>query len=323
MERKMMRSLTAESEAVLREKSDADSGTNVAWPRLDEEPARLRSRFIEAGVEDKLVMQANEPKQESANPQIIMNGLGKVFGDFVALTDVTLRVEKGQFCCIVGPSGCGKTTLLRIVAGLEQHSSGQLEIFHYDQRKPRNSMIFQEQSIFPWMTVRENVAFGLRMRGRSNADADAIVDYYIEKVGLSVFRGSFPHQLSGGMKQRVSIARAFANDPEILLMDEPFAALDEQNKALLQEELLRIWEESKKTVLFITHSIDEAIVLSDRALIMTARPGTMKYDLSVSLPRPRHAFEMKSLPAYGELSGRLWQELRDEVVKAKTSEKIQ
>ena len=259
-------------------------------------------------------------KEES--PQIVMNDLGKAFGDFVALSNVTLRVNKGQFCCIVGPSGCGKTTLLRIVAGLEQHSSGELKIFHYDRSKPLNSMIFQEQSIFPWMTVRDNVAFGLLMRGRSGPEADDIVDYYINKVGLSAFRGSFPHQLSGGMKQRVSIARAFANDPEILLMDEPFAALDEQNKALLQEELLRIWEEAKKTVLFITHSIDEAIVLSDRTLIMTARPGTLKYDLPVTLPRPRRVFDMKSLPAYGELSGKLWQELHDEVVKAKTVEKV-
>jgi NitT/TauT family transport system ATP-binding protein len=260
---------------------------------------------------------------EEGSPQIVMSDLGKAFGDFVALSNVSLRVNRGQFCCIVGPSGCGKTTLLRIVAGLEQHSSGELELFHYDRSKPLNSMIFQEQSIFPWMTVRDNVAFGLLMRGRSGAEADDIVDYYIDKVGLSAFRASFPHQLSGGMKQRVSIARAFANDPEILLMDEPFAALDEQNKALLQEELLKIWEDAKKTVLFITHSIDEAIVLSDRTLIMTASPGTLKYDLPVKLPRPRHVFDMKSLPAYGELSGRLWQELHDEVMKAKTVEKVQ
>ena len=269
------------------------------------------------------IAQMREYGGKEESPQIVMSDLGKAFGDFVALSKVTLRVNKGQFCCIVGPSGCGKTTLLRIVAGLEQHSSGELKIFHYDRSKPLDSMIFQEQSIFPWMTVRDNVAFGLLMRGRSGPEADDIVDYYINKVGLSAFRGSFPHQLSGGMKQRVSIARAFANDPEILLMDEPFAALDEQNKALLQEELLRIWEEAKKTVLFITHSIDEAIVLSDRTLIMTARPGTLKYDLPVTLPRPRRVFDMKRLPAYGELSGRLWQELHDEVVKAKTVEKAQ
>ncbi|HWK45972.1 MAG TPA: ABC transporter ATP-binding protein [Stellaceae bacterium] len=257
------------------------------------------------------------------SPQILISKLGKSFGSVTALADVNLRIDRGQFCCIVGPSGCGKTTLLRIVAGLEQHTSGSLEILHYDRRKPLNSMIFQEQSIFPWMTVRENVGFGLAMRGQQGAEADDVIQYYIDKVGLSAFHTFYPHQLSGGMKQRVSIARAFANDPEILLMDEPFAALDEQNKALLQEELLRIWEESKKTVLFITHSIDEAIVLSDRALIMTARPGTLKCDLAVDLPRPRQVIAMKGLPAYGQLSAKLWQELHDEVVGAQSLEKIQ
>jgi NitT/TauT family transport system ATP-binding protein len=255
------------------------------------------------------------------SPQILISNLGKSFGTVTALSDVTLRIDRGQFCCIVGPSGCGKTTLLRIVAGLEQHTSGSLEILHYDRQKPLNSMIFQEQSIFPWMTVRENVGFGLAMRGQRGADANDIIQYYIDKVGLSSFRDFYPRQLSGGMKQRVSIARAFANDPEILLMDEPFAALDEQNKALLQEELLRIWEDSKKTVLFITHSIDEAIVLSDRALIMTARPGTLKCDLRVSLPRPRQVIAMKALPAYSELNARLWQELHEEVSGAISREK--
>ena len=250
-------------------------------------------------------------------PQILMEGLGKSFGGFDALRGVDLRIERGQFCCIVGPSGCGKTTLLRIVAGLETHTSGRLAIAHFDKTKPLNSMVFQEQSIFPWMTLEDNVRFGLRMRGRSRAEMADIVDYYIAKVGLTAFRKAYPHQLSGGMKQRVSIARAFANDPEILLMDEPFAALDEQNKALLQEEVLKIWEESRKTVLFITHSIDEAVVLSDRALIMTAAPGALKCDVGVTIPRPRNVFELKSTPAYGELSALLWGQLRDEVLKAK------
>ena len=261
------------------------------------------------------------PSDRTASaPQIVMEGLGKEFGAFRALDDVNLRIERGQFCCIVGPSGCGKTTLLRIVAGLETHTDGRLAIAHFEREKPQNSMVFQEQSIFPWMTLEDNVRFGLRMRGRSRAEMSDIVDYYIAKVGLSAFRRSYPHQLSGGMKQRVSIARAFANDPEILLMDEPFAALDEQNKALLQEELLKVWEESRKTVLFITHSIDEALVLSDRALIMTARPGTLKCDIPVTIARPRKVYEMKATPAYGELSARLWQELRDEVLRAKDKE---
>ncbi|KQU74546.1 mannosyltransferase [Aminobacter sp. DSM 101952] len=251
--------------------------------------------------------------------QIIARQLEKEFssptGTTLAIANVDLVVNKGEFCCIVGPSGCGKTTLLRIIAGLENHTGGNLEISHFDQSKPLNSMIFQEQSIFPWMTVKDNVAYGLRRRGARNIEE--IVAYYIDKVGLRTFQNSYPHQLSGGMKQRVSIARAFANDPEILLMDEPFAALDEQNKSLLQEELLRIWEETRKTVLFITHSIDEAVVLSDRALVMTARPGRIKCDLTIDMARPRGAYEIKSRSGYGEISNRIWGELRDEVLAAK------
>jgi NitT/TauT family transport system ATP-binding protein len=250
-------------------------------------------------------------------PQLCVRGLGKEFlaggQQVTALRDVNLEVRRGEFCCIVGPSGCGKTTLLRIVAGLETHTSGELELAHFDPAKPLHSMVFQDQSVFPWMTVKANVEYGLRMRGVPASERRDVVEHYIRKVGLAAFKNSYPHQLSGGMKQRVSIARAFANDPEILLMDEPFAALDEQNKAILQEELLRIWEESRKTVLFITHSIDEALVLSDRALIMTARPGRLKADVPVTLKRPRAAYEIRSSEGYPELSHRLWSALREEV----------
>jgi len=250
--------------------------------------------------------------------QIAIRNLGKEFmgaqGKVTALQNVNVSVRRGEFCCLVGPSGCGKTTLLRIVAGLETHSSGELHLAHFDQSKPLHSMVFQEQSIFPWMTVEGNVEYGLKMRGLGRTARAEAVAHYLDKVGLTAFRKAYPHQLSGGMKQRVSIARAFANDPEILLMDEPFAALDEQNKAILQEELLRIWEESRKTVLFITHSIDEALVLSDRALVMTARPGTLKADVPVTLARPRGAYEVRASEGYGALSTRLWRELREEVM---------
>jgi NitT/TauT family transport system ATP-binding protein len=253
--------------------------------------------------------------------QIVISRLGKEYpgarASVTALRDVNLSVRRGQFCCLVGPSGCGKTTLLRIVAGLETHTSGLLELAHFDRSKPLHSMVFQEQSVFPWMTVERNVEYGLKMRGVARAERRDAVRHYIDKVGLTAFRDAYPHQLSGGMKQRVSIARAFANDPEILLMDEPFAALDEQNKAILQEELLRIWEESKKTVLFITHSIDEALVLSDRALVMTARPGTIKADIGVTLARPRGAYEVRASDGYGALSTRLWRELREEVLNSR------
>ncbi len=264
--------------------------------------------------------------RESPTAKIATEQLGKVFqarnGRVVALREVDLVIPDGQFCCIVGPSGCGKTTLLRILAGLEEHTDGRLKLTHADPTKPLNSMVFQEQSIFPWMTVESNVGYGLKMRRVGGRQRREIVEYYVDKVGLAAFRRAYPHQLSGGMKQRVSVARAFANDPEILLMDEPFAALDEQNKNLLQEELLKIWEESKKTVVFITHSIDEALVLGDRVLVMTASPGTLKADIPVEFPRPRQVYELKASPAFGELAYNVWSQLRDEVMRARDEEAV-
>ncbi len=258
--------------------------------------------------------------------KISLKRLSKLFrasnGDVEALRDVDLVIPDGQFCCIVGPSGCGKTTLLRILAGLEEHTAGRLEMVHTDPHRPLTSMVFQEQSIFPWMTVQENVGYGPRMRGVPGRQRQEIVDEYIEKVGLSQFARAYPHQLSGGMKQRVSVARAFANDPEILLMDEPFGALDEQNKSLLQEELLKIWEETRKTVVFITHSIDEALILGDRVLVMTARPGTLKADIVVPFERPRQVYELRAAPVFGELSYAVWSQLRDEVMRARSVEGV-
>jgi NitT/TauT family transport system ATP-binding protein len=256
--------------------------------------------------------------------KIEIRNLSKVFPGrpepVIALDNVSLSVPRGEFVCIVGPSGCGKTTLLRIVAGLEKQSYGDFSVAHDDKSKRVNSMIFQEQSIFPWMSVRDNISYGLRMRGVDKKTYQPIVDQYILKVGLSRFADSYPYQLSGGMKQRVSIARAFANDPEILLMDEPFAALDEQNKILLQEELLRIWDETRKTVMFITHSIDEALVLSDRVVVMTAHPGRIKADLRVEFPRPREVYKLKAQPEFGQLAYHVWELLREEVMRAKEIE---
>jgi NitT/TauT family transport system ATP-binding protein len=242
-----------------------------------------------------------------------------------ALAGLDLEIGRGEFFCIVGPSGCGKTTLLRILAGLERQSTGTIEVARDtgdDHRKPLNAMVFQEQSIFPWMSVRDNVAFGLKAQGVGKAERYRVVDPYIRTVGLAGFEDALPHQLSGGMKQRVSIARAFANDPEILLMDEPFAALDEQTKLILQAELLRIWDETRKTVLYVTHSIDEAIVLADRILVMSARPGRIKevVDISEVFGRPRQVEAVKSSPQYGELFGRVWTQLRDEVTAARRNE---
>jgi len=236
---------------------------------------------------------------------------------FDALAEVSIDVAPGEFLAIVGPSGCGKTTLLRIVAGLETQTSGTVEIAQEPgSTRPLNAMVFQQESIFPWKNVRDNAAFGFKARGFSRRERYAMVQPILDKAGLKGFEEALQHQLSGGMKQRVALARAFANDPEILLMDEPFAALDEQTKLVLQAELLRIWETSGKTVLYVTHSIDEAITLADRVMVMSARPGRVKdlIDIHAVFPRPRHVAAVKSSPKYGELFGRIWDQLRDEVV---------
>ncbi len=234
--------------------------------------------------------------------------------DLVALDDVNLQVLDREFCCIVGPSGCGKSTFLRILAGLERQTAGELHVEVRDPAKPLTAMVFQEQSIFPWMTVEENVGYGLRMRGVHESVRKRVVGHYLEKVGLTHFARAYPHQMSGGMKQRASVARAFATDPEILLMDEPFASVDEQTRALLQEELLRVWESDRKTVVYITHSIDEALVLGDRVVVMSARPGRVKAEIPVTLPRPRSVYELKSTPEFSELVARVWEPLRREVL---------
>jgi NitT/TauT family transport system ATP-binding protein len=258
-----------------------------------------------------------------SSAKVRLRGLSKTFwvkGRRVdALTGIDLDIQAGEFFCIVGPSGCGKTTLLRILAGLEQQTSGTIDVARDGTTsRPLNSMVFQEQSIFPWLNVRDNVAFGLKAQGMGRGHRYRVVEPFILKVGLSGFEDALPHQLSGGMKQRVSIARAFANDPEMLLMDEPFAALDEQTKLILQAELLRIWDELRKTVIYVTHSIDEAIVLADRILVMSARPGRIKDILDVQqvFGRPRVVEQVKSSAQYGELFGRVWGQLRDEVQAA-------
>jgi len=237
-----------------------------------------------------------------------------------ALVNINVSVPDGEFFVMVGPSGCGKTTLLRIMANLERQSSGTLTMRQSDKSRPINSMVFQEQSVFPWMTVRDNVGYGLAIRGVPKKQREETVSYYIDKVGLGKFTKAYPFQLSGGMKQRVSLARAFANDPEVLLMDEPFGALDEQNKLLLQEELLRIWSEHRKTVVFITHSIDEAIVLGDRIMVMTAHPGQAKAYVQVPFERPRQVYEIRATPQYGQLMYSMWELLREEVLRAKREE---
>ncbi len=264
-------------------------------------------------------------KIENAEPlpqraAIRIRDLHKRFGELVAINGVSVDIAHGEFFTIVGPSGCGKTTLLRILAGLDSITAGTIEIETANSERPVNSMIFQGDSIFPWMTVWENAAYGLRMRRVSATTIKEVVGHYLARTGLARFAAYYPHQLSGGMRQRVSIARAFANDPEILLMDEPFSALDAQNRLLLQEELLRIWDEHKKTVVFITHSVDEAVFLGDRIMIMTAQPGKLKTFVPVPLPRPRNIMELQKTAHYAELVGQIWSSLREEVERARRQE---
>jgi NitT/TauT family transport system ATP-binding protein len=254
---------------------------------------------------------------DGADPKVSIRGLAKEFdakGQVVtALSDLDLDIPRGQFFVIVGPSGCGKTTLLRLMAQLDTPTRGAVTIHGSGEGRPENSMVFQGESIFPWMSVWDNASYGLRMRGVPAAQIRETVGHYLDKTGLTQFQDAYPHQLSGGMKQRVSIARAFANDPEILLMDEPFSALDEQNKTLLQSELLRIWDETRKTVVFITHSVDEAVTLGDRIMVMTAHPGRAKAFLDVPFERPRDVLGLRHQPEYGDMVYQIWQQLRDEV----------
>ena len=236
---------------------------------------------------------ASAAGQAAAEPAIRCRGLRKVFSaggrEVTALDGIDLEVAAGEFVCLLGPSGCGKSTLLNAVAGFSPPTSGELSALGRPVAGPgpERAMVFQEYALFPWMTVERNVAFGLELKGEPAPRVRAVVDRLLEKLGLSDFRDRFPKDLSGGMRQRVAIARVLAIDPPLLLMDEPFGALDALTRRSLQDELLRIWAEDRKTVLFVTHGIEESIYLADRVVVMTYRPGTVKRVVPVTLPRPR------------------------------------
>jgi NitT/TauT family transport system ATP-binding protein len=235
----------------------------------------------------------------------------------LALDDVSLEVADQEFAVIVGPSGCGKSSLLRLVAGLVEPTSGEITLDGTPVTRPGKDrgMVFQSYTLFPWLTVRDNVEFGLRIGGIPAEKRKHISDHFISEVGLEGFENSYPKQLSGGMMQRVALARALANDPEILLMDEPFGALDSQTRSLMQELLLQIWEHSHKTVLFITHDIDEAILLGDRVHVMTARPGRIKERVEIDLARPRQVDVLTS-PEFIAIKRRIMALIHDEAVRA-------
>jgi NitT/TauT family transport system ATP-binding protein len=230
---------------------------------------------------------------ETAGPILELRGVSKEFGApsgrVEVLRDVQLCVDQGEFVCLLGASGCGKSTLLRIAAGFETASRGDALMWAEPIRGPgpERGMVFQDYGLFPWLTVRGNIGFGPVVRGRSAAELRATVARFLAMVGLERFADAYPHQLSGGMKQRVAIARVLANDAEVALMDEPFGALDAMTRERLQDELLELWERARLTVLFVTHSIEEAILLADRIVVMSPRPGRIDSEMTVSLPRPR------------------------------------
>jgi len=234
-----------------------------------------------------------------------------------ALTPTSLAVEDNDFITILGPSGCGKSTLLRIVAGLDTPTAGRVLLDGAAVTGPGadRGMVFQSYTLFPWLTVRQNICFGLRERRVPQNQQEEIAHYWIGKVGLAGFEHHFPKMLSGGMQQRTAIARALANDPKILLLDEPFGALDTQTRSLMQELLLRIWENDRKTVLFVTHDIDEAVFMANRVVVMTARPGRIKAVVDVALARPRH-YTVKTTPEFAALKARLTDEIRAESIRA-------
>jgi NitT/TauT family transport system ATP-binding protein len=245
-------------------------------------------------------------------PQIRAENVDKRFGDVQALSRLNLEVERNEFVSILGPSGCGKTTLLRIVGGLIPQDGGTVYVDDEPVTAPRPNMtlVFQNFRLLPWQTVEDNVGYGLRLRGASKKEARAQVGPFISMVGLEGFETAYPYQLSGGMQQRVGLARALAIDPQILLMDEPFGALDAQTREVMQEELLRIWNATQKTVVFVTHSIDEALVLSDRVVMMAARPGRIIENIEVPFNRPRDPVHLRAQPRFTELRTRMWELLR-------------
>jgi len=262
---------------------------------------------------------------------VLIEGVTKIYAEpkgrqaFVALEDVTLQVQPGEFLVVVGPSGCGKSTLLSIVAGLQQGSRGQVTIDGQPVQgrpHPKLGVVFQDYALFPWMTVRDNVEFGPRSRGLQKDKRRQIAQGLIELVGLRQFEHKYPHQLSGGMRQRCALARTLANDPDLLLMDEPLTALDAQTRTILQEELLRIWGEhlpssQRRTVLFVTHNIQEAVFLSDRIIVMSRRPGRVKAEITNPLERPR--VKSQEQPEFIQLTKHIWGLIERDALEATAS----
>jgi len=249
--------------------------------------------------------------------KIVIRNLTKTYsgGEVLALKDINLEVNPFESLCILGPSGCGKTTLLRIIDSLIARDRGEVLIDgkSVDQPRPDVAMVFQHFGLFPWKRLAENIAYGLQLRGAPRQETKTTVQRYIELMGLKGFEKCYPHQLSGGMQQRAGLARALAINPSLLLMDEPFGALDAQTREMMQEELLRILEKDKTTMIFVTHSIDEAILLGDRIVMMSRRPGRIREILPVEIPRPRQILSVRAHPRYLELRNFIWEMLKQDL----------
>jgi len=254
--------------------------------------------------------------------KINIKNLNKIFktrnGDVIALKDTSLTIGNNEFVCVVGPSGCGKTTMLNIIAGLDQATSGTVEIDGnvVNSTGRDRGVVFQQYALFPWKTVIKNVEFGLKLKKMPAAERRDKAEEYLELVGLKEFKNSYPKELSGGMKQRVAIARAYAVEPEVLLMDEPFGALDAQTRAQLQEELLHTWQTKKKTCFFITHDVEEAVLLSQRIIIMSARPGRVKEIINVNIPYPRSQ-ATKLTKEFVDIKNEIWAKVYQEYLEVK------
>ena len=262
-------------------------------------------------------------------PAIELRGVTKRFltpsgGVYTALRDLNLTVQPGEFCAVVGPTGCGKSTTLALISGLEPASEGEVLVLGRPVHGIAEDIgyVFQTDAVFPWKTVLDNVAAGPRYHGRTTAQARSLAREWISRVGLSGFEDRYPYQLSGGMRKRVALAQSLINEPQILLMDEPFSALDVQTRALMENELLSLWANTRASVVFVTHDLEEAIALADRVFVISAGPGTVKANYPVPLSRPRNVTEIRMQPQFSQIYGEIWNDLRDEVLVSYERQKL-
>jgi NitT/TauT family transport system ATP-binding protein len=265
----------------------------------------------------------NEERKAAPMPAIELRNVTKKFatsdgGTYTAIQDLSLTVEDGQFCAVVGPTGCGKSTTLTLISGLERPSRGEAFVHgeQVDGIDTGTGFVFQQDAVFPWKTVLDNVSAGPSYRGQSRAEAATLARDWLRRVGLSGFEDRYPHQLSGGMRKRVALAQSLINQPRVLLMDEPFSALDVQTRAIMSTELLHLWDQTKPAVVFVTHDLEEAIALADKVVVLTAGPGTVKAEFEIDLPRPRVVQEIRFDPRFTRLYEQIWDALRTEVAEA-------